>query len=396
MGQPPEPRPTDDGAAARFLVVVGTRPEAIKLAPVVRALGDHPGHVVTVVDTGQQPSLGPPALAAVGLAADVRLVLDRRDHGLNELLTQLVTTLDRTIAAQRPDVVLVQGDTTSALAGALAAFHRGVPVGHVEAGLRSGDPTLPFPEEANRRMITALARWHFAPTARAADALHREGIAADAVHLTGNPIVDELHRTLARTAAPSATPVVAPGRKLLVATLHRRESLGAPIEAVLRALRRIADADPAVDVWLPLHANPQVRAPAKALLDAHPRIDLADAAEYPWFLRRLAAAELVITDSGGVTEEAAVLGVPTLVVRDHTERREAIDAGIARLVGTDEEAIVAAATRQLAAGRPADGTSAFGSGDAGERIAAILRAEIRPAAGQSKSTSVGAGSRIEA
>lgn len=384
-----------DESAPRFLVVVGTRPEAIKLAPVVRALRDDARHV-TVVDTGQQPSLVPPTLEAVGLSAAVRLTLDRHDHGLNELLSQLVSVLDRVIAEHRPDVVLVQGDTTSALAGALAGFHRGVPVGHVEAGLRSGNPQLPFPEEANRRMITALARWHFAPTARAAETLRAEGVAPGSVHLTGNPIVDELHRTLALTATPSAAPVVAPGRKLLVATLHRRESIGEPIAAVLRALRRIADADPAVDVWLPLHANPRVRAPAKALLDGHPRIRLADAAEYPPFLRRLAAADLVITDSGGVTEEAAVLGVPTLVVREHTERREAIDAGIARLVGTDEDAIVTAATQQLAAGRPADGTGAFGSGDAGVRIAAILRAELRPADVQSKSTNVGAGSRIEA
>ncbi len=381
--------------AVRYLVVVGTRPEAIKLAPVVRALRGDARDVVDVVDTGQQPSLVPSALAAVGLTADVRLTLDRVDHGLNELLGRVVAALDRVIAEQRPDAVLVQGDTTSALAGALAAFHRGVPVGHVEAGLRSGHPRLPFPEEANRRMITALTRWHFAPTPRAADALLAEGVAAGSVHLTGNPIVDELQRTLALAATPTADRVVVAGRKLLVATLHRRESLGAPISAVLRALRRIADADPSVEVWLPLHANPQVRAPAKALLGEHPRIGLPDAAEYPQFLRRLAAADLVVTDSGGVTEEAAVLGVPTLVVRETTERGEAIDAGIARLVGTDEDTIVDAAARQLAAGRPADGITAFGSGDAGVRIAAILRAEARP--GQaSKSTNVGLGSRIEA
>jgi UDP-N-acetylglucosamine 2-epimerase (non-hydrolysing) len=364
-------------SAARFLVVVGTRPEVIKLAPVVRALRDDARHVVSVVDTGQQPALVPSALAAVGLASDVRLTLDRHDHGLNELLGQLVSGLDRAIAEQRPDAVLVQGDTTSAFAGALAAFHRGAPVGHVEAGLRSGDPRSPFPEEANRRMITALARWHFAPTTRAADALRAEGVPAESVHLTGNPIVDELHRTLALTATPCDARIATPGRKLLVATLHRRESIGEPIAAVLRALQRIADDDPTVDVWLPLHANPRVRAPAKALLDGHPRICLADAAEYPQFLRRLAVADLVITDSGGVTEEAAVLGVPTLVVREKTERREAIDAGIARLLGTDEDAIVAAATQQLAAGRPPGGTSVFGSGDAGIRIAAILRAEAR-------------------
>lgn len=382
--------------ARRFLVVVGTRPEAIKLAPVVRALRHDARNEVAVVDSGQQPALVPAALAAVGLDATARITLDRRDSGLNELLSRLVSTLDAVIAEQAPDVVLVQGDTTSALAGALAAFHRGVPVGHVEAGLRSGDPLMPFPEEANRRMIATVARWHFAPTPRAAEALRAEGVPAASVHLTGNPIVDELQRTLA-AAAPSDAHLVAPGRKRLVATLHRRESVGAPIAAVLRALRRIADADPAVDVWIPLHPNPRVRATAVALVGGHPRIDVVDAAEYPAFLRRLATADLVITDSGGVTEEAAVLGVPTLVVRERTERREAIDAGIARLLGTDEDAIVAAAAQQLAAGRPADGTGAFGSGDAGVRIAAILRAEARAVVDQaSKSTSVGAGSRIDA
>lgn len=380
-------------APVRFLVVVGTRPEAIKLAPVVRALREDADHRVVVVDSGQQPQLGPAALDAVGLAADVRVALDREGPGLNALLARLVGELDAVLDDHRPDVVLVQGDTTSALAGALAAFHREIPVGHVEAGLRSGHPTLPFPEEANRRMITALARWHFAPTVRAADALRAEGVAPDAIHLTGNPIVDELRRTLAATEG-SADAVGS--RKPVVATLHRRESLGEPIAAVLRALRRIADADPDVEVWLPLHANPRVRAPARALLGDHPRITLSKAADYPGFLHRLAAARLAITDSGGVTEEAAVLGVPTLVVRDRTERPEAVDAGVAELVGTDEDAIVAAAARVLAAERPTAGSGAFGTGDAGERIAAILRSAVRPVGQLSTSAAVGSGSRAAA
>lgn len=364
-------------SAVHLLVVVGTRPEAIKLAPVVRALRASDWARVTVVDSGQHDELTRQALAAVELTADVRVPLTRVDHTLTELLTGLLGGLDAVLADAEPDVVLVQGDTTSALAGAQAAFHRGIPVGHVEAGLRSGDPLLPFPEEANRRMIAALARWHFAPTARAAEQLRAEGVAPAAVFLTGNPIVDELQRTLAAADGHGEAPV-APGRRLLVATLHRRESIGPPIEAILRAIGRIADAHPDLDVWLPLHANPQVAGPVRAALGDRPQVRLAAAADYPRFLRRLAAAALVVTDSGGVTEEAAVLGVPTLVVRERTERTEAIEAGVAELVGTDEQRIVSAATRALAATAPRPGSGAFGDGDAGLRIAAVLREQLRP------------------
>lgn len=363
--------------AVHLLVVVGTRPEAIKLAPVVRALRATAWARVTVVDTGQHDALTGQALASVGLTADVRVALTRVDHSLTELLGSLLREIDAVLAEVNPDVVLVQGDTSSALAGAQAGFHRGIAVGHVEAGLRSGDPLIPFPEEANRRMITALARWHFAPTTRAADQLRAEGVPAAAVVLTGNPIVDELQRTLARTAGSTAPPV-APGRRLLVATLHRRESIGAPIDAILRALGRIADEHPDLDVWLPLHANPRVRDRIRAALGGRPQVQLVAAADYPDFLRRLAAAALVVTDSGGVTEEAAVLGVPTLVVRDRTERTEAIEAGVAELVGTDEQRIVSAAGRALASNAPRSGSGAFGDGDAGERIAAALAAELAP------------------
>jgi UDP-N-acetylglucosamine 2-epimerase (non-hydrolysing) len=369
------PSPT----AAHVVVIVGTRPEAIKLAPVVRALRRGEWARVTVVDTGQHHELAVRALALTAIAADVSLTITRIEHTLTELMTGLLGGIDGVLATAGAEAVLVQGDTTSAFAGALAAFHRGIPVGHVEAGLRSGEPRLPFPEEANRRMIAALSNLHFAPTRRARDNLLAEGVPPLSIVLSGNTIVDELQRTLALSdAAPHQAPA---GRRLMVVTLHRRESLGAPLESVLRAVGRIADAHPDLDVWFPMHANPLVREPARAVLGAHPRVTLASAADYPVFLRTLEGADLVVTDSGGVTEEATELGVRTLVVRARTERPEAIEAGIAELVGVEEEAIVAAAAHALALPAPPRGSGVFGDGDASERIVAALRERLRPSSG---------------
>jgi len=377
-GDPPMPSPPS--TAAHVLLVVGTRPEAIKLAPVVRALRAGDWARATVLDTGQHDDLVPAALRAVGLMPDLRVPLRRVDHSLNELLAELIRGLDGVLAQVRPDAVLVQGDTTSALAGALAAFHRGVPVGHVEAGLRSGTPGAPFPEEANRRMIAALARRHFAPTSEAAARLRAEGVPADEILVTGNTIVDELHRTLGAPDGPDDD-VPARDGPLLLVTLHRRESLGAPLAGVLRAIARIAAQRPELDVWFPLHANPAVREPARTALGDRPGIALVDAADYRTFLRRLRAADLVLTDSGGVTEEATELGVRTLIVRDRTERPEAVRAGVAEVVGTGEDAIVAAALRALDRPAPPRPAGVFGDGAAGERIAAALRALLRPPSG---------------
>ena len=371
----PMTRPSP-ASPAHVLVIVGTRPEAIKLAPVVRALRDGGWATVTVLDTGQHHELAGRALAAVDVPADVAIALTRTDHSLTELATELLRGIDGVLAGAGADAVVVQGDTTSALSGALAAFHRGIPVAHVEAGLRSGDPRTPFPEEANRRMIATLAEWHFAPTERARDNLLAEGIAPAAVTVSGNTIVDELQRTL---ALPGGEPPHAPGRRPMLVTLHRRESLGAPLAGVLRAVGRIADAHPDLDVWFPMHANPRVREPARAALGDHPRVTLVDAADYPVFLRRLRHADLVLTDSGGVTEEATELGVRTLVVRDRTERPEAVEAGVAGVVGTDEDALVAAAGEALALPPPPRGSGVFGDGRASERIAAALRGGLRPA-----------------
>jgi UDP-N-acetylglucosamine 2-epimerase (non-hydrolysing) len=366
-------------ALAHVVVIVGTRPEAIKLAPVVRALRRDGWARVTVVDTGQHHELAVRALTLTAIAADVSLTVTRIEHTLTELTTALLGGIDGVLATAGAEAVLVQGDTTSAFAGALAAFHRGVPVGHVEAGLRSHDPRLPFPEEANRRMIAALSHVHFAPTQRARENLLAEGVPPLSIVVSGNTIVDELQRTLALSdAVPHRAGA---GRRLLLVTLHRRESLGAPLEAVLRAVGRIADAHRDLDVWFPMHANPLVREPARAVLGTHPRVTLADAADYPVFLRTLEGADLVLTDSGGVTEEATELGVRTLVVRGRTERPEAIEAGIAELVGTEEDAIVAAAGLALALPAPARGTGVFGDGDASDRIVAALRERLRPRSG---------------
>jgi UDP-N-acetylglucosamine 2-epimerase (non-hydrolysing) len=356
--------------SVRVLVVVGTRPEAIKLAPVIRALRRDGWADVTILDTGQHAELTTQALSAVGLTAGVRLTVTRVDHSLAELATALLHGIDAVLADATPDAVIVQGDTTSALVGAQASFYRGIPVGHVEAGLRTGDPYRPFPEEANRRMIAALARWHFAPTARAREHLLAEGVPAAAILVSGNTIVDELRRT-AGSARPSPS-----GERELIITLHRRESIGGPLASILRAIKRIAANHPELTLWFPLHANPQVRETVHTALGGLPRMRLVAAMDYPSFVARLQRANLVMTDSGGVTEEAAVFGVPTLIVRDRTERPEAVEAGIAEVVGTGEQNIVAAADRALARRSAAAGSDAFGDGHAGERIAAALRERL--------------------
>jgi UDP-N-acetylglucosamine 2-epimerase (non-hydrolysing) len=366
-------------ARPHILVIVGTRPEAIKLAPVVRALRREPWATVTVVDTGQHPELATRTLDAVGITADLRVPITRADDSLTELATGLLHGIDAVLRGAGADAVLVQGDTTSAFAGALAAFHQAVCVGHVEAGLRSGDPRTPFPEEANRRMIAALSTLHFAPTPRARDNLLAEGVAPASIHVTGNTIVDELRRTLARDAVPEDVPRTCAGRRRMVVTLHRRESLGVPLRSILQAVARITAAHPGLDVWFPMHANPRIRELAHAALGRVAGVRLVDAADYPTFLHTLATADLVLTDSGGVVEEATELGVRTLIVRERTERPEAIQAGIAELAGTDEDAIVRAATLALAQPAPAPVDDVFGDGRASDRIAAALRAFLLPA-----------------
>jgi len=352
--------------------VLGTRPEAIKLAPVVHALRALSEIEPRIVATAQHRELMDDALAAFDLKPDVDLDLMRPGSTLPELTARLLTALDGALAAERPDMVLVQGDTSTVFVGALAAFYRQIPVGHVEAGLRSGEPYDPFPEEANRRLAGVLASLHFAPTARARDALLREGVAPERVHVTGNTAIDALRQTVARLGPTPARS----GRRIL-ATLHRRENWGARMENACLAMRDVLDARPDVELDLPMHGNPTVQATVRGVLGQHPRARLTGAADYRTLVQLMRGADLIMTDSGGIQEEAPSLGVPVLVLRETTERPEAVEAGCTRLVGTDQARVASEALRLLddpgARAAMARVANPFGDGYAAERVARAVK-----------------------
>ncbi len=328
----------------RVLAVVGTRPEAVKLAPVVIALRRRLGVDCRVLATGQHRELLDHTLAFFDIVPDRDLGLMLPGQSLSDLAARALAALDPVLADEAPDVVLGQGDTTTVLATALAAFHRRVPFAHVEAGLRTGDLARPFPEEANRALVARLAHVHFAPTALAADNLRREGIDPTHVHVVGNTAVDALRWAASRVDAARFAP--AAGRRLVLVTAHRRESLGEPLVSVCHAVAAIADrAD--VEVLFPVHPNPGVRATVERELAGRARLRLCEPLGYPEMVAAMRASTLILTDSGGVQEEAPALGVPVLVLRDVTERPEGVAAGAARLVGTDRDRIVAAANTLL-------------------------------------------------
>jgi UDP-N-acetylglucosamine 2-epimerase (non-hydrolysing) len=366
------------GPPLRILVVYGTRPEAIKLAPVVRAL-DRPGvFAVTVCATGQHREMLAQVQDLFGLRPDVDLRLMRPDQSLNALAAAALAAVDEVLVSTAPDWLLVQGDTTTAMAAALAAFHRGVKVGHVEAGLRTGDLARPFPEEANRRIVDALAAALFAPTGRAARALLAEGVDPARLHVVGNTVIDAL-RLLPTDGEETADPAGTPSRPEVLITVHRRESFGAPLAGIFAALRRLAASFPGVDWIYPVHPNPNVRGPAHEALGGLPNLTLCAPLGYGELVRRLRSCRFVLTDSGGLQEEAPTFGKPVLVLRDTTERPEGIEAGVARLVGTEGERIAAAAaellTSEAAYAAMARAVNPYGDGRAAERIAAILAGE---------------------
>lgn len=369
--------PTIEAQVDRVWVLFGTRPEAIKLAPVVAALRRRPDRfAVRVCAAAQHREMGDRAAAALALAPDLDLDLMRPGQAPSELAARALAALDPLLRDEAPDWLVVQGDTTTALAGALAAFHRGIRLAHVEAGLRTGDLGRPFPEEMNRRVVDLVASAHFAPTRRAVDSLRREGVAADRIHLTGNTVVDALQDIAARLPPRSPGPVRA------LVTLHRRESFGAPLAGILGALRRLASEQPAIRWIFPVHPNPAVHEPAHRLLAGLPNLELRAPLDYAELVGELRAARLAITDSGGIQEEAPTFGTPVVVVREVTERPEGVEAGLAVLAGTDPERIVAEATRLLAAPRPSPGRNPYGDGRAAGRIVAALAGEpFEPFAG---------------
>ena len=368
--------------AVRALVVFGTRPEAVKLAPVVDALARDPGFAPSVCATAQHRGLLDQVLDLFDVEPEYDLDLMRPGQDLFHVTTTALNGLKRVLADARPDLVLVQGDTTTTFTGALAAFYERIPVAHVEAGLRTGDPFSPFPEELNRALTGRLAAYHFAPTARARDNLVAEGIAPADVHVTGNTGVDALLRVAAqvRETPPELPVYLDPSRRLVLVTAHRRESFDGGMDRICRAVAELAKRRPEVDVVFPVHPNPNVRAAAMGTLGRQYNVRVVEPVDYAQLVYLLTRAHLVLTDSGGIQEEVPSLNVPGLVLREKTERPEGVEAGALKLVGTDPTRIVGEALRLLddetEHARMAAAPSPYGDGRAAERIKTILAREL--------------------
>ena len=365
----------------KVLCVIGTRPEAIKMAPVVLELRKFPRRIEPVVcATGQHREMAGAALELFGIRPDVDLEALSAGQTLARLTARLFEGLDRVVGDARPDWVLAQGDTTSVLAAAMVAFYHQVPFGHVEAGLRTGDRRRPFPEEMNRRFADGLADLYFAPTERARDNLLREGATPRDVLLTGNTVIDALLDAAGREHDWSRGPLagIPPDRPVVLVTVHRRESFGAPLREVCLAIGELAAAfaGDGVRFVLPVHPNPNVRRPVEELLRGIENLHLAEPLDYLSMVHLLKRSALVLTDSGGIQEEAPSLGVPVLVLRDEVERPEGIEAGAAILVGTRRERIVREASRLLLDPRARAAMqvdrSPYGDGKAAERIVEAL------------------------
>lgn len=363
----------------RVLTLFGTRPEIIKLAPIIHEIEEGQLFQAVNVTSAQHTDLLYPFIRLFGVRIDHDLKVMRPGQTPNQVCAAVLSALEPILDEVKPDLLLVQGDTTTALAGALAGFHRRIPVGHVEAGLRSGNPLSPFPEEMNRRLISQVAAYHFAATSRNRATLLREGVPAERVFLTGNPVVDSLNTILRR---PKLSPAIerlvqsTQGLRRIVLTTHRRESFGETMSANLAVLRSFVERHHDVVLVFPVHPNPAVRGPASAILSGHDRIRLLDPLDYFDFIGLLSRAWLIVSDSGGVQEEAPTLGKPLLVLRENTERPEAVESGVARLVGGSPERL-----REMLEETYADGLWAsqvqgaenpFGRGDSGKQIVQII------------------------
>jgi len=368
----------------RILTLLGTRPEAIKLFPLVHALEADPRFESRVCVSAQHRVMLDQVLAIAGITPHHDLDVMQPDQSLDALTTVLVTGLGRAMDAEKPDWVVVQGDTATAMAGALAALYRKIPVCHVEAGLRSGNIHHPWPEEINRKIIATIAAMHCAPTETAAAALGRENVDPGNIHVVGNTVIDALHWITARIERePGLAGALAgleqrfAGKRIIGVTSHRRESFGEGMKAIAAAIRRLA-ARPDVAVIFPLHLNPNVREIMERELAGLDNVALLEPLDYPHFVRLLALAELVLTDSGGVQEEAPALGKPVLVMRETTERPEGVAAGTAKLVGTHTDTIVAETERLLddpaAYAAMARAHNPFGDGNSAPRIVELLAA----------------------
>ena len=360
----------NEAARKPVMLIFGTRPEAVKMAPVIQALQTHPRLRPVVCLTAQHREMLDQVMDFFGLQADHDLDLMQPGQSLNVLAGNILQALAPVLAQEQPAAVLVQGDTTSTFCGALAAFHERIPVGHIEAGLRTGDLTAPFPEEANRLLTTRLARWHFAPTGRNRDNLLREGVPPAQVHVTGNTVIDALLWARERVGQAQASQ-----RPYVLVTGHRRESFGAGFEAICRGIAELARRHPELDIVYPVHLNPQVQTPVQRLLGGLPNVRLIEPQPYADFVALMDGALFILTDSGGVQEEAPSLGKPVLVMRETTERPEGLAGGV-RLVGTSAERILAESERLLSDPlhyrRMAEAANPYGDGQAAERVVGVL------------------------
>ena len=364
-----------------ILSVIGTRPEAIKMAPVIKALEKHPTLIKSVVcSAGQHRQMLDQVLQLFDIAPDHELNLMQPNQSLACLTASLFSGLDTVIEKVRPDWILAQGDTTTVFVAAMEAFYHRIAFGHVEAGLRTGDRTRPFPEEINRRIADLVADVYFAPTNSARDALLKEGCVPENIYVTGNTVIDALHSVAEREYAWDAGPLAAipADRPLVLITAHRRESFGGPFRELCVAIRDVAVkfADAGVQLVYPVHLNPNVREPVQTILSQSANVHLIEPLDYLSLVHLMKKSVLVLTDSGGIQEEAPGLRVPVLVMRETTERPEGLETGIVKLVGTDCRRIVAEAEKILSA--PASRTRAdrvaspYGDGKAAERIVSVL------------------------
>lgn len=378
----PRPRSAREiGRPRTIMAVLGTRPDAIKMAPVVRALRESPAEFTpVVVATAQHREMLDQVLAWFEIIPDFDLDIMTEGQSLADVTVRTLRGLADVIPRAAPDLVLVQGDAAPSFVGALAAFYRRIPVAHIEAGLRSADKFQPYPEEMYRRMTTVLADLHFAPTAGARAHLRREGVPAERITVTGNTVIDALVEVAGRNAHPADPRLRAvlarPARRVLL-TSHRRENWGEPQRRIFLAAHDLLDRFPTLELIFPVHPNPVVAQPAREILGAHPRAHLFEPFDYASVVRCMKASTVILTDSGGIQEEAPTLGRPVLVLRETTERPEGVRAGTARLVGTDRARIVQAASQLLtdaaAYRRMSRARNPYGDGRAARRIVGVLR-----------------------
>lgn len=355
--------------------MIGTRPEAIKMAPVILALQDEPWANVRVLATAQHREMLDQVNNFFNIVPDIDLNIMRPDQALTTLTARLLLELDTILHAEEPDAVLVQGDTTTVMTVVLACFYHSIPIGHVEAGLRTRDMQNPFPEEANRVIAGKLARWHFAPTEGARQNLLLEGIPDTEIFVTGNTVIDALSMTAAQDLKLPFS--LDPTKRLVLVTSHRRENFGEPFRNICRALLTLAENNPTVQFLYPVHPNPNVKDVAHEFLAGLPNFTLCEPLDYAPFITAMKHAYIILTDSGGVQEEAPALGKPVLVLREETERPEAVEQGVVKLVGPNYERIISEMQRLLddesAYSAMARGVSPYGDGRAAERIVQTLR-----------------------